>query len=107
LLLWAAILHVMLLIVGGAKNGFGATLRALCYSRAPEVFQVLPFCGALIAWIGAFSCSFRGRGGAPDLDRQGDARGAAAARPLLHLLLGPARHPGRGLMAHLPAGMQH
>ena len=59
-LVGAAIFHLMLMMVGGAKSGFGATLRALCYSRAPEIFQVLPFCGAMIAWIGGILLLIQG-----------------------------------------------
>ena len=60
LLVGSAILHLMLMIVGGAKNGFGATLRAFSYSRAAEVFQVLPFCGAFLAFIGGILLLIQG-----------------------------------------------
>ena len=50
----AAINHVFLLLVGGAKRGFGATLRTVCYAEAAQVLQLLPGCGSLltlVAWI--------------------------------------------------------
>jgi hypothetical protein len=52
LLIATAIDHLFLMIVGGAKNGIAATLRALCYAQAPSVFLILPFCGGPIAGIG-------------------------------------------------------
>ena len=52
LLLGSAILQVSLLLVGGAKNGYVATLRAVCYAQAASVAVVLPFCGGLLAAVG-------------------------------------------------------
>ena len=52
LLLSSAILHVSLLLVGGAKNGYVATLRALCYTQSASVALVLPFCGSLLGFVG-------------------------------------------------------
>jgi hypothetical protein len=40
--------HVFLLIVGGARQGFGATLRALVYASAPSILAVVPLCGAVV-----------------------------------------------------------
>lgn len=51
ILLNSAILHVALLLVGGAKNGYTATLRAVCYTQAANVGLVLPFCGSLLASV--------------------------------------------------------
>jgi hypothetical protein len=42
-----------LLLVGGAKNGFVATLRAVCYAQAANLGLVLPFCGGLLAGVGS------------------------------------------------------
>jgi Yip1-like protein len=52
LLLSSAILHVSLLVVGGAKNGYVATLRALCYTQSASIALVLPFCGSLLGSVG-------------------------------------------------------
>ena len=50
--IWTAILHVVLWIVGGAKEGFEATLRAVSYSAGSTyVFQLIPFCGGLVGAI--------------------------------------------------------
>ena len=45
----AGIYHVMLLILGGARHGFEATFRVVCFAEATYVFMVLPFCGNVIA----------------------------------------------------------
>ena len=52
LLLSSAILHIALLLVGGAKNGYVATLRAVCYTQTANVALVLPFCGSLLGFVG-------------------------------------------------------
>ena len=52
LLVSSALIHVALMLVGGAKNGFVATLRAISYAQAANVAMVLPFCGSLLASVG-------------------------------------------------------
>ena len=47
----AAILHLMLLIVGGASNGFEATVRVVCYTQTAQLAGIIPFCGGIIALI--------------------------------------------------------
>ena len=46
-------LHLLLLMVRGAKGGFEATFRVVCYSISPLVFLVMPVCGMPITslWI--------------------------------------------------------
>ena len=46
--------HGGLLLVSGAKNGYVATLRAVCYAQAANLGLVLPFCGSLLAGVGSF-----------------------------------------------------
>jgi hypothetical protein len=46
---WSAIVHVALLLLGGARSGFEATLRVVCFSQATSVLLLVPFCGQLIA----------------------------------------------------------
>ncbi len=48
----SAVVHVFLLLFGGARNGFTATFRALCYVQAGALLLIVPFCGGLFA--GAF-----------------------------------------------------
>ena len=52
LIINAALVHVGLLLVGGARNGFVATLRAISYSYAPNVGYVLPLCGGFLVSVG-------------------------------------------------------
>jgi hypothetical protein len=50
----AGILHVMLMILGGANRDFEATFRVVCYAHAINVINLVPFCGSLVAvlaWI--------------------------------------------------------
>jgi len=50
----AGILHLCLMITGGEKNGFEATFRVVAYaSGATALFQVIPFCGSIVAGIWA------------------------------------------------------
>ena len=48
LFIGAAIVHLMLLLLGGARNGFEATFRVMCYTDATAVIRVIPLCGELI-----------------------------------------------------------
>ena len=49
----SGILHLLLLIVGGGKNGFEATFRVVSYSQATQVLGMMPFIGGLIGgfWL--------------------------------------------------------
>jgi len=49
----AAILHVVLLVLGGARRGFEATFRVVCFSQATTLLLLIPlflipFCGLLV-----------------------------------------------------------
>lgn len=52
----AGIIHLMLLLLGGARRGFEATFRVVCFSQATALLFVVPlflvpFCGlALVLW---------------------------------------------------------
>jgi hypothetical protein len=46
---YSGILHLLLLIVGGANNGFEATFRVVAYSQAAQILGIIPFVGG---WIG-------------------------------------------------------
>ena len=45
--------HLLLSVVGGGKNGFEATFRAICYSQAAQLWALIPYVGGLIAslWV--------------------------------------------------------
>ena len=47
----AAILHLMLLMLGGADNGFEATVRVVCYVQTAQLAGIVPFCGGIIALV--------------------------------------------------------
>lgn len=51
LLIQSALLHLGLLIAGGAKKSFADTFRTACYSLGPNVFQIVPFIGGMISGI--------------------------------------------------------
>lgn len=45
----ALVIHIALVVFGGARNGFGATLRALAYSAASQLWFILPAIGIFVA----------------------------------------------------------
>lgn len=47
----AGIFHLMLLILGGAREDFEASFRVVSYAQAPAVLMIVPFCGSLVAWV--------------------------------------------------------
>lgn len=48
----SAILHVCLMIVGGAKQSFETTFRVVCFSGGSvNPLQLIPICGGLIAFV--------------------------------------------------------
>lgn len=47
----AAILHLMLMLVGGAARGFEATARVCSYTQAAQLAQIIPICGGLLAAV--------------------------------------------------------
>ena len=55
LIIWlfvvSGMLHLFLMIVGGAKAGFEATFRVVSYSVSPFLFMVIPYCGMLIMML--------------------------------------------------------
>jgi hypothetical protein len=49
LFLGSGMLHLLLLMVRGAKNGFEATFRVMAYAYGSNIFMAVPFCGGFIA----------------------------------------------------------
>jgi hypothetical protein len=49
--IWSAILHLFLMLLGGANASFLATFRTVAYASSPQVFEIIPLCGGLISWI--------------------------------------------------------
>ncbi|HVN76311.1 MAG TPA: YIP1 family protein [Thermoanaerobaculaceae bacterium] len=52
-LIWSAIVHLFLMLVGGANTGFSSTVRVVCYTGTVQVLQVIPLCGGMIAAVWA------------------------------------------------------
>lgn len=51
LFLTAGVVHVMLLIMGGAKNGFPTTVRVFCHAYSPQIAVIIPFVGGVIGGL--------------------------------------------------------
>jgi hypothetical protein len=48
LFIWSGIVHLFLMMVGGAPNGFATTLRVTCYSQTAGIAVLVPVAGGLI-----------------------------------------------------------
>ncbi len=51
--IWSAIVHLFLMMVGGANSGFGATVRVMSYATTAQLAQVVPLCGGIIGAVWA------------------------------------------------------
>ena len=53
MLFFGGFIHAILFVFGGAKNGFGQTLRAVGFAGAPALFLAVPMCGNFLAllWV--------------------------------------------------------
>jgi len=51
LLISSVIIHALLLLVRGSKNGYEATFRVIAYSQATRAWSVIPLLGGAIGWI--------------------------------------------------------
>jgi len=51
IVIWAAVLHVSLAVLGGARGSYTTTLKAVCYSSSATAFNVFPICGAAIGAV--------------------------------------------------------
>lgn len=49
--LTAGVTHLLLLISGGARNGFGTTVRVFCFAYSPTIFGVVPVLGTLVGTV--------------------------------------------------------
>ena len=50
--IWSGILHLCLMIVGGAKKPFETTFRVVCFSSGSTyLLSVIPFCGGMITGV--------------------------------------------------------
>jgi hypothetical protein len=51
LLISSVIIHVLLVLVRGGKNGYEATFRVVAYSQATRVWSMIPLLGGAVGWI--------------------------------------------------------
>jgi hypothetical protein len=52
LFLWAAIVHLLLLLFGGAVHGFESSFRTIAYATgSTALFQAVPFCGWMVGIV--------------------------------------------------------
>lgn len=77
-----AVVHVFLLMLGGARNGFEATFRVMCYSEAAAIINVVPFCGGVISGVWFLVLAILGVAAA-----HGIGKGTAATAVLLPLAI--------------------
>jgi hypothetical protein len=97
----AGILHVTLLILGGARRDFEATFRVVSFSQATSVLFLLPFCGQLIGGVWCLVLYVLGLAQAHEI-----GHGKALAAVLLPLVLLCCCCAGLGLLfAGAIAGM--
>lgn len=47
----SGVLHLMLLLLGGARRDFEATLRVVCFAQATSIVFLVPFCGQLVGFV--------------------------------------------------------
>jgi len=58
--IYALIIHLFLMMVGGDQKGFGATFRVICYSNTSQLAQLVPLAGGMIAWVWSLILSIIG-----------------------------------------------
>jgi hypothetical protein len=84
--LGALFVHFGLLVVGGERHGFAATLKAVYYGHGVTFWAVIPFCGGLVAGFWAW---FTVSTGVAKLHEAPGWKGAVAVLwiPVLFILL--------------------
>ena len=51
LLVQTTLYHLCLMLLGAAKGGYARTFRVVCYSAGPQILQIVPFVGAVVASV--------------------------------------------------------
>ena len=51
LFIFSALLHVCLLIVGGAQRPFETTFRVICYASSTDLLEIVPCCGWFVGLV--------------------------------------------------------
>jgi hypothetical protein len=60
LIVGAAITHVALAVLGGARHGFGTTVRVFCFGYSPAILAVIPRAGVFVAAVWSLVISIIG-----------------------------------------------
>jgi len=69
LFIWSGIVHLCLMIVGGAKQPFETTFRVIAFSQGSAgPLQIIPLCGGLISGVWALVCNCIGLARAHETD---------------------------------------
>jgi hypothetical protein len=80
-------------MLGGARHGFEATFRVMCYSEAAAVINVIPLCGGVVSGVYYLVLGIIGLSAA-----HGIGKGTAAAAVLLPLVVLCCCCAGAGLV---------
>ncbi|MFH1830936.1 MAG: YIP1 family protein [Pseudomonadota bacterium] len=51
LLVQAGIYHLCLMLLGAVRRDFMSTFRVVCYAVGPQLFQIIPLLGGMVAWV--------------------------------------------------------
>jgi len=51
LFIWSGLVHIVLTLLGGANQGFAATLRVMCYSQTSQISVVIPGLGGFVGLV--------------------------------------------------------
>jgi len=51
LLIQTTLYHLCLMLLGAARGGFTKTFRVVCYCAGPQVLQIIPFVGGVVASV--------------------------------------------------------
>lgn len=78
----AGIIHLMLLVLGGARRDFEATFRVVSFAQATSILLLIPFCGQLAAAVWSLVLYVLGLAEAHQI-----GHGKAAAAVLLPIVL--------------------
>jgi hypothetical protein len=78
----SGVVHLMLMLLGGAARGFEATFRVACYSEAAALLNIVPVCGGMIAPVLMVVLMIIGIA-----EAHGTTRARAAAAVLLPIVL--------------------
>lgn len=82
LFLAVAVVHLFLLVFGGAHRGFATTLRVFCLAYGPQLFVIVPVAGSVIGGVWMTALAIVGLKHA-----HGTSGGRAAAAVLLPLVV--------------------